>query len=59
MIKIVTSKRWKDIQDYISTLEIKNINLNKAYDTLKKEHEELEKKYKRIKMELFLKTGEE
>ena len=55
MIKIVTKKRWNQIQDYISELEIKIINLNKAYEIKKKEYDELEHKYKRLKMEAFLK----
>ena len=56
MIKILTKKRWNQVQDYISHLEIKIINLNKAYEAKKKEYDELEKKYKRLKMEAFLKT---
>ncbi len=59
MIKIMTSKKFKEREDYISPLELKIINLSKAYDMVKKEKEELEKKYKKVKMELFLKTGEE
>lgn len=59
MIKIMSGKKFKEREDYISTLEIKIINLNKAYDMVKKEKEELEKKYKKVKMELYLKTGEE
>ena len=58
MIKIVTKKRWNQIQDYISHLEIKIINLNKAYEAKKKEYDELESKYKRLKMEAFLKGVE-
>lgn len=59
MIKVLTKKRWNQIQDYVSTLELKYTNLCKDYDVLKKEKEEFEKKYKKVKMELFLKTGEE
>ena len=55
----MSGKKFKEREDYISTLEIKIINLNKAYDMVKKEKEELEKKYKKVKMELYLKTGEE
>ena len=58
MIKIVTKKRWKQIQDHISELEIKIINLNKAYEAKKKDYDELESKYKRLKMEAFLKGVE-
>ena len=56
MIKIVTKKKWRQIQDYISELELKVIKMSQAYDKLKKEHAELESKYKRLKMEAFLKT---
>lgn len=55
MIKILTKKRWNQIQEYVSTLELKYTKLCKDYDKLKKEHEELENKYKRLKMEAFLK----
>lgn len=58
MIKIVTKKKWNQVQDYISNLEIKIINLNKAYEAKKKEYDELESKYKRLKMEAFLKGVE-
>ena len=54
-MKIMTKKKWKQYQEYITTLELKNIKLNEAYEILKKEHEELERKYKRLKMQAFLK----
>ena len=58
MIKIISSKKLKDLKDYISHLELKIIDLNKAYEIKKKEYDELEKKYKRLKMEAFLKGVE-
>ena len=54
-MRIMTKKKWRQYQEYITTLELKNIKLNEAYEILKKEHEELERKYKRLKMEAFLK----
>ena len=58
MIKIISSKKLKDLKDYISHLELKIIDLNKAYEIKKKEYDDLEKKYKRLKMEAFLKGVE-
>lgn len=54
-MKVMTDKQWKTYEDYISTLEIKYTNLCKDYDVLKKEKEELEKKYKKLKMQAYLK----
>ena len=59
MIKIISSKKLKDLKDYISHLELKIIDLNNAYEMKKKEYDELEKKYKRVKLELYLKNGGE
>ena len=54
-MKIMSDKEWKKYQDYITTLENNFKEKEAEYNKLKQEHEELIKKYKRLKMEVFLK----
>lgn len=50
-------KKVKKLEAYIDTLEIKIIKMDKAYTLLKNEHDELLKKYAKLKLELQLTKG--
>lgn len=58
MFDIFGRKKIKEQKEYIEHLEIKLIKTSKALDETKAAYDELEKKYKKQKMELFLIRGE-
>lgn len=58
MFDIFGRKKIKKQQEYIDHLEIQKIQLCQQIDEMKKEYKELESKYKKVKMELFLIKGE-
>lgn len=59
MFDIFGRKKIKKQQEYIDHLEIQRIQLCQQIDKMKKEYNELDKKYKKVKMELYLIRGEE
>lgn len=58
MFDIFGRKKIKRQEEYITRLEIKERQLCQQLDEMKKEYKELESKYKKVKMELFLIKGE-
>lgn len=59
MFDIFGRKKIKKQQEYIEHLEIRLIETSKALDETKAAYNDLEKKYKKVKMELYLIRGEE